>query len=605
MKAPRLHELTARVVAWHNRHPLAQRIDASQVHSIGEVLLPFASAQPWGGTPPAAPPAQAPAAPAHGPTLAEALAQRNARHAPTPAHGMDGLEVQSILPDDDVALFDTPVAPAPPHAAPADIDLALDAPPPESAPESADDATPDADDGETALVIPLLDGDDAPADAAAADAAAEAGPTEAEGAAEATEGPGPAAAEAAHDAGPPPGAAAPDALPVVTDAVYPPPHGPVPAADLARAVERHARVADAGGTESSADHTLPAAPIGRWRRLVAALRRVVTGRQPGLPPLRAAFSRDFIWPLRPSQVARWAQRHGAPNGLAPADWPRRTVETDRSRLAALRQKGLAHDLPLHVLTAAVGVGDRRMRVLVGADGSVLGPRAYSRTRVGSLGVVLAIGLVGMGWSLRPLHGLPGDDDGAATLAAVSASAASTPPAAPPAAASEAAVAAASAPDEAASATALAQAASAPDDAASATPAEAATAVAAAAASDAASQPQANIRPGLSDEEKYAARVEAARLRGEPVPAPPATLLPGPVYAVVGPASRQRAAAAGSLAQMKSAASRLDGPAPEHGELVENQGQWRAAWWPFTSLVDAERARVLLAGRGIKAEVVEF
>ena len=47
MKAPRLHELTARVVAWHNRHPLAQRIDASQVHSIGEVLLPFASAPAW------------------------------------------------------------------------------------------------------------------------------------------------------------------------------------------------------------------------------------------------------------------------------------------------------------------------------------------------------------------------------------------------------------------------------------------------------------------------------------------------------------------------------------------------------------------------------
>jgi hypothetical protein len=57
--------------------------------------------------------------------------------------------------------------------------------------------------------------------------------------------------------------------------------------------------------------------------------------------------------------------------------------------------------------------------------------------------------------------------------------------------------------------------------------------------------------------------------------------------------------------MKSAASRLDGPVPEHGELLESQGQWRAAWWPFTSLVDAERARVLLAGRGIKAEVVEF
>jgi len=29
-----------RVVAWHNRHPLARRINASQVHSIGEVVLP-------------------------------------------------------------------------------------------------------------------------------------------------------------------------------------------------------------------------------------------------------------------------------------------------------------------------------------------------------------------------------------------------------------------------------------------------------------------------------------------------------------------------------------------------------------------------------------
>ena len=78
-----------------------------------------------------------------------------------------------------------------------------------------------------------------------------------------------------------------------------------------------------------------------------------------------------------------------------------------------------------------------------------------------------------------------------------------------------------------------------------------------------------------------------------------------MYAVVSLASRQRATAAVHLAQMKSAASRLDGPVPAHGELLESQGQWRAAWWPFTSLVDAERARVLLAGKGVKAEVVEF
>ena len=112
--------------------------------------------------------------------------------------------------------------------------------------------------------------------------------------------------------------------------------------------------------DPGADATTP--PAGRWQRLLAALRRAVTGRQPGLPPLRAAFSREFIWPLRPGQVARWAQRHGWPQPLAPADWPRRRIDSDRARLAALRQKGLAHDLPLHVLTAAIGVGDRRICV---------------------------------------------------------------------------------------------------------------------------------------------------------------------------------------------------------------------------------------------------
>ena len=136
-------------------------------------------------------------------------------------------------------------------------------------------------------------------------------------------------------------------------------------------------------------------------------------------------------------------------------------------------------------------------------------------------------------------------------------------------------------------------------------ASAATSLAAAPAEAAASQPQADIRPVLSDEERYLARVEAARLRGEAPPDPPPTLLPGPVYAVVGPPSRQRAAAAGSLALMQAAAIRLDGSAPAHGELLESQGLWRAAWWPFTNFVDAERARVLLAGKGVKAEVVEF
>ena len=36
-------EIAQRIVAWHNRHPLARRISAAQVHKVGLVVLPFAS----------------------------------------------------------------------------------------------------------------------------------------------------------------------------------------------------------------------------------------------------------------------------------------------------------------------------------------------------------------------------------------------------------------------------------------------------------------------------------------------------------------------------------------------------------------------------------
>ncbi len=625
MKAPRLSEVTARVVAWHNRHPLARRIDPTQVHSIGEVRLPFASASPLGAAVAGAAGTPAPAAPAaaqHGPSLAEALAQRSARHAPAPAAdagGIEGLDVQSMLPE---AAAEPPAPPPAPAAtaaaAPDEIDLALDAP----APPASGGAPDDDGDGEAALVIPLLDGDDEQAEPTAADTAANPTadtPARADAPVDLSDL---ADAMAAAAASPPAAAAADVDLDALASAAaaapsgpglaggHPPPQGGVPSSALARAVERRAAArAAVTPTQEAGPTAVGAPPPGRWRRLLDTLVLALRGRQPGLPPLRAAFSRDFIWPLRPGQVARWAQRHGQPQPVAPADWPQRSIDTDRARLAALRQKGLAHELPLHVLTAAIGVGDRRIRVLLAADGSVLGPRAYSRPRVGAAATLLAIGLVGAGWSLRPLQG-PGAGGGGAALAALAASA-------PADAASQAAPAPLAAsspapsPADAASATALADAASAGSVAAS-SPLAAASAAdsgegssAAAAATQAASQAQADIRPMLSDDDKHAARVEAARLRGEAPPAPPADAIPGPVYAVVSLPSRQREAAAGNLVLMQSAATRLSGPAPTHGELLQSQGQWRAAWWPFASLVDAERARVLLAGRGLKAEVIEF
>lgn len=51
-------DLAARVVAWHNRHPLARRITPSQVGGIGAVGLPFALREP---DPDGAQPAQTPA----------------------------------------------------------------------------------------------------------------------------------------------------------------------------------------------------------------------------------------------------------------------------------------------------------------------------------------------------------------------------------------------------------------------------------------------------------------------------------------------------------------------------------------------------------------
>ncbi|MDO9316415.1 MAG: hypothetical protein Q7T97_17925 [Burkholderiaceae bacterium] len=43
METPRIDELIAQVVAWHNRHGLARRITSAHVRSIGVVVLPFVS----------------------------------------------------------------------------------------------------------------------------------------------------------------------------------------------------------------------------------------------------------------------------------------------------------------------------------------------------------------------------------------------------------------------------------------------------------------------------------------------------------------------------------------------------------------------------------
>ena len=133
-------------------------------------------------------------------------------------------------------------------------------------------------------------------------------------------------------------------------------------------------------------------------------------------------------------------------------------------------------------------------------------------------------------------------------------------------------------------------------------------------------PLGRIRPTLSAEDRQLAKQQAASLRGTAAAAPAATAAPAravapaaTVYAVVTRPSRQRETAASGLVVMRAAAARLSPPAPvpapaptpAHIELMQQQGEWRAAWWPFASQVDAERARTMLATRGLRAEVVAF
>ena len=121
---------------------------------------------------------------------------------------------------------------------------------------------------------------------------------------------------------------------------------------------------------------------------------------------------------------------------------------------------------------------------------------------------------------------------------------------------------------------------------------------------------AQVRPQLSEQDKRLAREQAAQLRASRLAAARQTQTAAnqanaPVYALVSRPSLQRDEAQRSLALMHAARKRLPPPTPAQAELVQNQGLWRAAWWPFDSLAEAERVRVLLSGRGLRAEVVAF
>ena len=727
MQALRLNEVLARVVAWHNRHPLARRINPTQVHSIGAVVLPFATDTPGAAASAVAAPASGQAAAARPLSVSELLDMAPAAVAPP---------VRQALPTA------APAAPAETDAVPEDVfAAAAAAAAPAQAAELADAAALAAADGAADAQTATGADTDADADALAAamaDAAAQplpdrapgpppdaaaAAPTspsepattadvdpfalaEADMAAEAAALAAAAALAPAQAPDTPPDDTTLESAPQTSADSHPDTDSPtsIDSVDLALSltppqpaantpalatpppeddvdVDGHALSGSANDTPAATPATTPAAkpttPASGhnwWQRLLAGLR----GGKPAQAALQPMFSRSFVWPLRTGRVARWACRHGQLQPLAPAHWPHRLVEVEAPLRAAARQRGLALDVQLHLLTAAIGVGDRRIRLLIGADGQILGPRAYSRSRVAAAAAaagVVALAGAAAGWALRPTPATPGAGAIAAAAAASAASVASAAVAGASAAASAHASAPAPAPAPAfasasasapasdhgmaassaalepalsASQTAGQTASQAADQAARATanplvraphgsPASADPAASAAAdaaptltvwpnlktakraqaplMASASSAPLGRIRPSLAADERLAARQQGAALRGTPLDADLSAAavqaaaasepVSPPVFAVVVRPRRFRQTAADDLKVLKSAVNKLSGPVPAHGELLNKDGAWHAAWWPFDSEADAERARVLLAGRGLKADVVAF
>ena len=124
-----------------------------------------------------------------------------------------------------------------------------------------------------------------------------------------------------------------------------------------------------------------------------------------------------------------------------------------------------------------------------------------------------------------------------------------------------------------------------------------------------------VRPQLSQDERHAARENGVRLRGQPAPAEPvaaevrpqaqATPTTDPVYALVTAPTRLRDDSLVLLTRARNLSGQDAALKSARSDLISAQGLWQAALWPFGSRADAERARVRLASKGLKAQVVEF
>ena len=485
----RLTRLAARVVAWHNRHPLARRIQVAQVHSMGYVALPFL--------------------------------------APAPAQ-LAGVDGGAAAAAGAASLADSAGAG---EAVDVDVEI-VDA----VAASGAVDVAVDIDVLEAATLVN--------ADAGSVEAAA--GSLRERAMARAQQAP-----------------AAPPAPPA-------PPAAPAAAATAA-----------APQPDSLAKPAAGPTPV------------------PGpMPRLEAAFDETILPPLSPAQVARWVTRHGVATGPALRDAPVRRVQplagADASRIHTW-----------WVLTAQIEIAGVRTRLLVGAGerAAVLGRRLWSPGRV-----VVPAALVGALCAVAAMLLAPQATGRGAARAAASAVGSGMPASAPAPATVVAAASAAGAAAAPVADSASAPAAARPvdveptlgrvnlpslgpliDERRSAAALVAAPSAAAASASGAASEPAA-VRPPPA--------------ASAPAPAPPVAAAAGGSFAVSTRLLRTRTEGEQLAAAMR-ALLLTPGAPPLRVELLPVGDDWRVVGLPYSERAAAEKARALLAARGMKVEVVDF
>jgi hypothetical protein len=319
---------------------------------------------------------------------------------------------------------------------------------------------------------------------------------------------------------------------------------------------------------------------------------------------QAAFVENFIAPLAPARVARWARRHGRVLAALPTDAPLRVIATAPAEGAATYRQVV-------VMSAAIDVGTLSTRVLMGAGtpGAVIGPRLWHGQRLAAGAGAAAAVMFALSWFALVARVWPAS-------APVMAAAVVPQPKAVAAAASG-----------------VVAALSAASSALASAKAEMSMPIARVApvAPVAPVTPPADVQPRsgrvalptlvglISDEAKAEARAHrkslptpqaaasAPAMAVEPPASAARTVPTGPRFALATRLLRTRAEAE----QFQAAMSALlrSGTAGQQGkvqtDILPEGEDWRVVGMPFVQRDEAEKTRRLLMARGMRVDVINF